>query len=204
MKKFSLVSLAIVVALAAFPASSIAQDSYYSFNFSDNNISVDGEFVTSDAVIPGYAGAQQILSFTGTITDTGAGDSRWNGTLSLYPGTAQFNTPDFNGVTNYFYPTGDGSVEGASGFQYFDGGGLVLTVNSGNLEWSIFGEGGGTYANYPGTGGDGFGNYADHVPGSDLRIAAPESSSLSMLALCALGLVGGFLFRAKKSGILNF
>ena len=189
MKKFALGSLAVAAAIAVSQAA--LADSFYSFNFSDNDITVSGEFVTSDAVIPSYPGAQQILSFTGTITDTNGGGAPWNGAVSLYSGTAFFNTPDFNGVDNWFHPTGNGSIEGASGFQYFDGGGLVLSVIGGNDEWSIFGEGGGTYGNYPGTGGDGYRDYVDGVPGSDLSISAPDGgTTLALLGLAIAGLAG--------------
>jgi hypothetical protein len=49
------------------------------------------------------------------------------------------------------------------------------------------------------------GSYGEVYDGSGSTLAitdVPEYNSLSMVVLCGFGLAGGFLFKAKQSGVL--
>jgi hypothetical protein len=203
MKKVMLALLALATAAAISP---VASAQSYNFNFSDGTVTVIGTFTVSTAPIAGYPGAELITSFSGTMTDTDPNFTSFDGPVSLQAGTAPFTSQsgEFTGVTNYFYPSGNATAEGASGLQYFDGGGLVLNIPGGygDNEWSLFAEGNGTYGSYPARDDDGYYDYADNLPASDLQITRiPEYGALSMLILSALTLAGGFFFKARQSGL---
>lgn len=220
MKKLSLVSLACAAVLVITPAALVAQN--FDFSSPGNNITIAGVFTLNAspnaANSPYYS--YTLASFTGTYTDTLDGVE---GTLSLItPIGGTFASPDALEVGNgdvytyddQYYPGGAPDAPGAV-FDNANSIGLYVSPSVGPAdEYYVFLWGnsngsyevvdgytasGSRYAGSPFPPGDSYG-FFQNLPASGIFV--PETGSLSMLALCVLGLAGGFFCKTRQSGLL--
>ena len=191
MKKFSLALLAIATALAISPVVS-AQTFDFSYGFAGNSgtIAVYGALTTSSA--------------GGGVYDVTGGNI-----------TVLFGDPNLPAMSTGTLLGSNGSImTSPDGYFYYDNvllpgqnplidnDGLLFLVDA--LEVNIFSNGpspsggAGTYQFYDSDGFNLFGNF-DLSPATSV----PEYGGLLMLILCALTLVGGFFFKARRqSGLI--
>jgi hypothetical protein len=212
MKKLSMVSLACATALAIFPAA-LAGQTTYSFNFSSPTITITGGLMTvSDSVAAGTTDGYDILSFTGDYSDTLTGLS---GAMSMSnpgvygsPSSPVTSSDGLWYFSNLLFPNSDAPIgtadvsDSPSGIL-FDVGSSEVNIAGiqGRSDYLIWESTDGAYSTGPGV----IGSYGEVYDGSGSTLAitdVPEYNSLSMVVLCGFGLAGGFLFKAKQSGVL--
>ena len=210
MKKFSLVSFAVIAIVAIAPATLIGQ-SYNFLEFTGGTTTVSGTFTLVNPAIGTSPLDYNFATFNGTITGSNL-DSGAPVAVTLYsaygsttPGGSGPGFSIFGGSgDNQFYPNADATAGGVTGPPaYLDNYGLVLTDANGDII-NIFANGNGSYYFfddvYNGPGPADFTPWQGTV--SDGSLMVPEYGALSMLILCALTLAGGFFFKARRSGLL--
>jgi hypothetical protein len=182
MKKFSLAMVAMAIALV-FTQAATAQN--YDFTFNGGSITASGELYAPGTfgVTPGNATSGNIIvSGDPNLTGTGTLFANPNG-----PGVEALSPSGFFVYDDTLYPGQDPSI---------DNGGLLFIDNGNFLEINIYSNGSGAqYTLYDNTGFNTGGS------GTFTLTYVPEYGSLSMLILCAFGLAGVFLFKARQSGL---
>jgi hypothetical protein len=184
MKKFSLAVLAIAAALLMSEAAS-AQN--YDFSFNGIGISASGTLYA-----PGTFGVTPGNATTGSIVVTG--DPNLIGTTgtlfansSPIPGSQATSPSGFFFYDDTLYPVLNPSI---------DNNGLLFLDNG--YEVNIYSNGAGNFYQIYDNTGFTVGN------GSFTLTYVPEGGSFYMLALCALGLAGVFLFKVRRPRFFNY
>jgi hypothetical protein len=224
--KFLLGALTIGTALAISPAALLGQSEDFTVSIVDttDNISFSGSGTISTAQAYGYPAipgdtatdGYLVTSFTGTLTN--AATPADSGDVSLVASSNPGGLFGVNGspivADNLLFLTND--VTG-NGTGYFDNWGLALLMASPNgnsvnlmtgtcdtyycpagdnmyIAW--FNSDGSSYTFIPTSGSISFPAYSGNVS------PVPEYGAMPMLALCGLGLAGGFLFKARQASVL--
>jgi hypothetical protein len=200
MKKFSLAMFAIALALVFTQAAS-AQFYDFSFTYDGNVIATGGLEVSGN------------IAVAGSVTLTSLAPQDANDTFNLVPFNAPGVTVHSPGVyispsTNFWFdnwfnpagPTGD-YVDNIAGLLFVAGSGDELNIFTGYASQGEPGSPGApdqfalwipSSGYVPANGGYG-------IDGTIAVTGVPEGGSLLfMLALCGLGLAGGFLFKARN------
>lgn len=221
MKKFLLVLVAIMTAIAISPVVVLGQTGNFSIDFSNNGVTLmgSGTFDLSPTYLntspPGNQG-YLLVSFTGTYSDasnTVPGANVTNPfTLVSGSGSCSPNCVFYVGsfqVDDLVFP--NNNVGGTPNSGYFDNNGIIIDVGGGvgdvNVDTDIYGNessgpsgqpyvfiyyGGGSYP------------YVTSDPTyqpEESSTPVAEYNSRSMLALCFLGLAGAFLVREGRTGL---
>lgn len=107
MNLFSLRPASMLLAGILVSAPCLAKADNYTFSFSGGGLSGSGVLTTSNAVVPGVPGAQQVTGISGTFTDSIAG---FTGAIT---GLQPTSLPSNINPTGTFVPPGD-----AAGFSF--------------------------------------------------------------------------------------
>jgi hypothetical protein len=221
MKKLSLVSLAIAIALVIAPEMLTAQSYNFDFSSAGNDITITGIFTTSPsqnlANLP--YDSNTVTSFSGNFSDPSTGVV---GSMSLVPlasGQDTLGSPSFIEISNgdvysydnQFYPNSNAPGAPGTVFDYANAVAVYISPAGGPTDEYIaflWGNPDGSYEVYDNnTKGSLLPNdpymYFQNLPASSVTVSAvPEGSSSNMLVLSVLLLAGSFFYKGRKAGLI--